>query len=324
MSCFDSKDILSNIVCHLPFSSLLDMMTWDSPSPGVSLLECKLRIFDLLSWYMPRLSCPLFFESLETCQGAIVGELPMRLFSDIPLSLDSLPALEIAVRCGLNDPLNTFFEDRGYTSTIDIPEDYYKGSVDLVERFIRKGNNRVRMLSHRAFRPFSNLLQHVSVLVSKNRALEIVLAAPTTAGMTAISPTHLLSFYPELTQSREALTVGGRLSLPLKDTATLPPSFSRTTTNSHWKAPCGNCCPQLWRKSMDDEGVLRQRWYYRPRVLIEKREVAWGAHGQQTWVQDTSDLTYSQALLWRVLARCENPHCSHQILHQARSKFVLV
>lgn len=135
-----TKDILSNILVYVPFSTLLDAAKWDHPAPEIAFLEQKYRIFDYMSMYMSRNSCLQFFEALEECRGVIIGEIPMRLVSDDPPTNGDLPTLEIAVRIGRNDPLSAFFERQGYNSVVDDPEPYYKDSVDLMERFTRPDN----------------------------------------------------------------------------------------------------------------------------------------------------------------------------------------
>lgn len=312
----------------LHFSSFQDLVKWmhlPPPAPKIVLQEIKRRVFDLLARHIPRSQCADFMDLVEECDGALVGELPLCLLTGCSASSATAP-LVIVVAKDMDAPITSFLGQYGYLVASKGSNDSKKGPVRTVTRLHERTNGGTKVSQWtRCVTPLPNTFQHITVVVSRDQPLDVILAAPTTAGMNAISSTHIISFYPDLTASKAALAVEGVEDTTLLDIYRLPPSFTTSTSNAHWKKPCGHVCPAIWRKSKDDAGVARYRWSHRPVVSFRladwlPREGKWS----DILSPHPQDMTFTRTLKWRIMSRCWNPRCEHTLKYEARSKYVVV
>lgn len=123
--------------------------------------------------------------------------------------------------------------------------------------------------------------------------MSVILACHTTADMTILTATQLISLFPRLLIHNEALIV----DTPLDVSPTVEKQESQglrlVGSNSHWTSPCGVYCPMRWRKTYGDPGFARLTWHDK-RARPRPPKSSWFFAPSNSGVDDEEDGDKSQ------------------------------
>ncbi|KAJ3514166.1 hypothetical protein NMY22_g14830 [Coprinellus aureogranulatus] len=324
-----SFDLISEIALYASWASLIAMSHWPGPAFVVVEREKRNRIFDALATYIPRRFMLSFFTELSESDGAIFGPVVWEILDgwiDTANPKVKIPTLDIAVRSGMNDSLHRFLVDLGFSSKPEAPPAVYRQSTGTVEVFTKVANGKVRSSTEVVSLDYILTLLHkrtqnleVRVFDSRNRALNVILASPSTIHMNAITADTVISFYPRLTFKSEGLVLQG------KDVDVLQDACGRATltgSNAHWTRKCGIYCPEIWRKSCGDGGIAQYPWSQRLRCLEPQPlfPVPWGE--RLVRLPGDSDPLLDELVFWKFLDECRAPDCPNRMKHDARSQYL--
>lgn len=139
------EDILGHIAAHLDWPSLMALRHCPEPSPHVVQEECRRRIFNELSRFIPKASIPSFFNALRQCKGAIIGPTVRRLLQlNGPVQCSAPQELTIVTYVGYGGVLYGLLSSLGYVSNREVDGDCMPlgSEVASLEYLTRPGSMR--------------------------------------------------------------------------------------------------------------------------------------------------------------------------------------
>ncbi|KAJ2913797.1 hypothetical protein MD484_g6604, partial [Candolleomyces efflorescens] len=300
-------DILSTIVKHVPWKSLIQWYAWDKVAADLVLPEIRSRVFSEVGAFVPADNVLELFEVIGGSDGLICGSVARRVLLPYwPVEDDGQPLkatpcpndLNILTAADRSELLFNFFQELNYQYSIESPSPLYEAYVTKLEVFTLTRDN--------------GEVSRVTVSLCKNGPLSALLGSPTTAEMNAITYDAIFSFFPRLTYANEALVMSRVTDAGTShDQLRAGGGVRLYTDNAHWTKPCGPYCPMKRRKTFDDPGVARYRWSPLQNDLNEYNE--WGRkilnEPSRMWSTDR-DMMYTAMEKWRVLdsPMCTKPH----------------
>ena len=152
----------------------------------------------------------------------------------------------------------------------------------------------------------------VTISVAFTDVLSVLLKAPTTAQMDALTATSLISFFPNLHQSSECLLTRN-FDSTLLGTRVSHRGLECYTTNSHWSSPCGDYCPAAIRKTVEDPGVLLVHWDVRLRPMDYEGLVRKNSLDRDEKAEYVINLLDNKYYRFSISPTCYNPNCLNSV-----------
>ncbi|KAJ3531228.1 hypothetical protein NMY22_g8247 [Coprinellus aureogranulatus] len=254
---FAQGHLLLIVFQTLPWMSLLRARHLPNREAyGLVKTEIRERVYGRLDRFVPSSLAPKFFHRLKSSKGLMIGGVVREaLLHNHEKAPTPTSTLTIAVAQGCESHMQEFVvEDLGYTLVpwnnatplLELRTD--PEAVDEEERYRKEDGGKEHF---------------IVIMISKEQALRVLIAADNTADMLAISHDTIVSYYPRLLFAGEGM---------FNNTAVEPDDTSGMSitadgvdielhaNNYHWTKPCGPYCPEIWRWTYDDAGVMKIRW----------------------------------------------------------------
>ncbi|KAJ3520267.1 hypothetical protein NMY22_g12830 [Coprinellus aureogranulatus] len=298
------EELLAAIALYIPLSHLQLWRFLPEPAPTVSRKEVRNRLLGAVSPYLRQGSRERFYQDLRDCRGALVGGVPLDILlwgRWPPGKRVVAPFLEVVVHCDMSESLHDLFLSNGYSSRVCAPPSRYGSTIESAELYTGRDADGTAL--------------KIYLYTSKDEALDVVLSGPTTAHMNAVTPDHVVSFYPGATYARSSILRGGVQRSDLQaDDPVLTMGLEVVADNGDWKRECSHWCPMARRKTYGDEGVATYRWYD---DLDTSDTLSWGR-------TEPLDISCAKPLAWQLSRKCMNTKCNDGALRQFRAKYVIV
>jgi hypothetical protein len=141
-------DILSNILQHLSWQSLLLWQGMPGAGPYARFVEIRRRVFLALSPFIPRRQVPTFLDALQGSEGLIVGSVARQVQlwgsdheGNQPIDLN------VIIGRSAQDLIHQVLLDCGYQSENDLPRPLYSRLVAKLEVYTQtQANGLVRRI----------------------------------------------------------------------------------------------------------------------------------------------------------------------------------
>lgn len=156
----------------------------------------------------------------------------------------------------------------------------------------------------------------ITLASSESDLGSVLIAAPTTVNMVALTASAVFALYPAMTFKGECLILEERSMEPSAYGRDFHLDIKTHSTNEHWTKPCGLYCPERLRKTVDDDGIAAYPWNshpssadestLRPTLAVDRKEVGY---------------MFIEIMQW-TLGRCRNEHCSNSRLRDGRMSIV--